>query len=384
MPADDRVEPRTPPDADGAIFRNGEGGYAFYRIPALLRAGTTILLAFAEGRMQRQDHGKVDIVMRRSFDHGATWSPISVIHAERKKTIGNPAPLYDAPETVLIFCRGNEEVLQMRSVDDGLSWSEPSLISWSRPPDWAWVATGPPASLRLRSGRWLVPCDGLMGSISIYKATRIFSFVLFSDDRGATWQQSELLEGGNECQAAEMLDNSVLLNMRSKDAVRLQSRSFDGGVTWSTPPKPAQPPVPDGNAQGSMIALGQSEMPAHSDDGAGSSHPVTLLATSIGLGRKVLTARASHDGGSSWQTHAVVEPMDAAYSALVDLGGGLVGCLYETKRERRRVNAGPQPSSPSPKAKRSAALEEIMRFTYINVSNLVVEHPNPTCSAPEQ
>jgi|EP00900_Chrysochromulina_parva_P007862 hypothetical protein len=62
---------QTHSDADGAIFREGEGGYAFYRIPALLRMGT-ILLAFAEGRMQRQDHGKVDIVLRRSLDDGTT------------------------------------------------------------------------------------------------------------------------------------------------------------------------------------------------------------------------------------------------------------------------------------------------------------------------
>jgi len=357
---------QTHSDADGAIFREGEGGYAFYRIPALLRMGT-ILLAFAEGRMQRQDHGKVDIVLRRSLDDGTTWSPISVVHSEPgHNTIGNPAPLYDAPETVLIFCRGNQEVLKMSSVDDGLTWSAPSLINWSRPPDWTWVATGPPASLRLSSGRWLVPCDGLIGDSSIWKATRFFSFVLLSDDRGMTWKQSNLIDGGNECQAVEMSDGTLLLNMRSTKTVRLQSRSTDGGETWSTPPQTAQRAVVDGNAQGSMIALDPTKLLAYGDIGT-----PALLATSTGIGRRVLTARTSQDGGLTWQTHEVVEPQDAAYSALVDLGGGRVGCLYETRRERRRVTAGSPPTESSPSPNRRVVMQDVLRFTYINVSDLI-------------
>ena len=38
------------------------------------------VLALAEGRMQKNDHGWVDIVLRRSFDGGETWSPTSVVH----------------------------------------------------------------------------------------------------------------------------------------------------------------------------------------------------------------------------------------------------------------------------------------------------------------
>ena len=35
----------------------------------------------------------------------------------------------------------------------------------------------------------------------------------------------------------------------------------------------------------------------------------------------------------------MIEKSDAAYSSLVDLGGGWVGCLYETKREREMPQA---------------------------------------------
>ena len=146
------------------VFQNGADGYPFFRIPSLLYISATLLLAFAEGRRQRQDHGQVDIVLKRSIDGGASWSALSVVHTETRATIGNPAPLYDDPEAVLIFCRDNKDVLLTRSIDGGVSWSVPLPIGWSRPPEWAWVATGPPASLVSRRGRWLVPCDGLSGS----------------------------------------------------------------------------------------------------------------------------------------------------------------------------------------------------------------------------
>ena len=355
-----------PLEEHAAVFRNDVGGYPFYRIPALLRVGTTLLLAFAEGRGQRSDHGRTDIVMRRSFDDGSTWSPMSVVHTELGHTIGNPAPLYDevGDAAVLIFCRDNEEVLETRSIDGGLSWSVPMPISWSRPPEWKWVATGPPASLVLRSGRWLVPCDGLTGDRRIYQATTVFSFVLVSDDRGETWRQSALLEGGNECQAAEFAGGEVLLNMRSRDNKRLQARSADGGATWSDA-KPAKRPVIDGNAQGSIIAL---HRPGSGGGGGGSSEaPSVLLATSTGPGRRVLTARSSSDGGQTWQTHAVVEPAEAAYSSLIDLGGGHVGCLYETKRESRRSADEREKAG----GKGRPRTEDVLRFARLNVSALL-------------
>ena len=143
-------------------------GYQFYRIPSLLRvtaAAGTWLLAFCEGRQQLTDHGKVDIVLKRSADDGATWSQLSVVHGEeRRATIGNPTPLFDpdASEVVLFFCRENSEILSTRSTDAGISWTLPRTIGWSRPPDWDWLAFCLPAALRLASGRYVLPCDGYL------------------------------------------------------------------------------------------------------------------------------------------------------------------------------------------------------------------------------
>ena len=194
-------------------------GYKFFRIPSLLRVAASAgvwLLAFCEGRQQMTDHGMVDIVLKKSLDDGATWSPLSVVHSEtgdgRHATIGNPTPLYDdeTSEIVLFFCRENAEIFSTRSSDAGSSWSVPKPIGWSRPPEWTWLATGPPAALILPTGRYVLPCDGYLGHPRFYQATSIFSFVLISDDRGATWRQGPLLEGGNECQAARLRNGTLL------------------------------------------------------------------------------------------------------------------------------------------------------------------------------
>ena len=321
------------------VFRNGDGDFPFIRIPALLRVNDTHLIAFAEGRGQRTDHGRVSIIMRSSADNGATWSPITVVHQEPDRTVGNPTPLFDDPEIVVFFCRGNKEVLETRSTDGGGSWSPPRLLSWVRPSTWAWVAVGPPSALVTSRGRWVLPGDGLIGSAQIYQAAEVFSFVLTSDDRGATWHQAPLLPGGNECQAAELGNGTLVLNMRSVEAVRLHSSSEDGGATW-TAPRRAAPPVTDGNCQGSMIALQPPPPPAR---GVPSAHaegpePPLLVATSVELGRRRLTARTSMDGGASWRVLSVVEPGTAGYSALADLGGGWAGCLYEIRKDEEVVS----------------------------------------------
>ena len=56
------------------LYTSGSGGYHTYRIPALVTTASGSLLAFCEGRRDGpDDHGKIDIVLRRSTDAGTAW-----------------------------------------------------------------------------------------------------------------------------------------------------------------------------------------------------------------------------------------------------------------------------------------------------------------------
>ena len=82
---------------ENPLFENGTKGYACYRIPAIIKDSNGDLLAFAEGRVNGcNDFGNVDIVMKRSSDHGRTWSELQIVANNKRLQVGNPAPVLDA------------------------------------------------------------------------------------------------------------------------------------------------------------------------------------------------------------------------------------------------------------------------------------------------
>ena len=159
------------------VFRSGEEGYHTFRIPALLATKKGTLLAFCEGRKNsRSDTGDIDLVLKRSGDHGRTWSRLQVVADHGPDTIGNPCPVQDRKTgTIWLPLTGNpghitqKEILagtgtrtmwMSRSDDDGATWRAPvEITSAVKDPSWTWCAAGPGNSIQLKRGRLLVPCD---------------------------------------------------------------------------------------------------------------------------------------------------------------------------------------------------------------------------------
>ncbi|HSU56221.1 MAG TPA: sialidase family protein, partial [Candidatus Dormibacteraeota bacterium] len=58
------------------VFVAGEDGYSCYRIPSLLTTKTGTLLAVADGRLTNcaDIPNPLDLVLKRSLDHGKTWT----------------------------------------------------------------------------------------------------------------------------------------------------------------------------------------------------------------------------------------------------------------------------------------------------------------------
>ena len=87
------------------VFRSGEGGYHTYRIPALITSRKGTLLAFCEGRRQsRGDSGDIDLLLKRSFDQGKTWTKTQVIADFDKHVTAQDHFLADARSDRKLCC----------------------------------------------------------------------------------------------------------------------------------------------------------------------------------------------------------------------------------------------------------------------------------------
>lgn len=65
-----------------AVFQKGENGVHTYRIPAITRTRSGVLLAFAEARHNSgSDTGDIDLVVKRSVDGGKTCGEMITIWA---------------------------------------------------------------------------------------------------------------------------------------------------------------------------------------------------------------------------------------------------------------------------------------------------------------
>lgn len=133
--------------------------------------------------------------------------------------------------------KDTRRVFVLQSTDDGLTWSKPrQLTDQVKKPDWTWYATGPGSGIQIEhgphQGRLVIPCDHIEA-----ETKRYFSHVIYSDDHGKTWQLggSTPRDKVNECEAVELTNGRLMLNMRNYDRAqraRQTALSDDGGLTW--------------------------------------------------------------------------------------------------------------------------------------------------------
>jgi sialidase-1 len=337
------------------IFVSGQGGYHTYRIPAIVCTQRGTLLAFCEGRKNNgSDTGDIDLLIRRSSDNGTTWADAEVVWDDGANTCGNPCPVVDRDTGVIWlpltwnsgqthereiapgFGTDSRRVFMTSSKDDGKTWAEPrEITSETKDKSWSWYATGPGAGIQIergpQRGRLIIPCDHKMPAEA---PADYFAHVIYSDDHGKTWQLGGSTPNGqeNECEVVELTDGRLMLNMRNYDrSVHARQIAFsgDGGLTWQdqrhdqTLIEPiCQASIrrfrwPQGNEPGMILF----------------SNPASPKS------RKNMTIRASLDDGKSWPFARQIHARGSAYSCLVVLPDGQVGCLYEADGYKRIVLA---------------------------------------------
>jgi hypothetical protein len=329
------------------VFVSGRDGYHTYRIPSVIRTRNDTLLAFCEGRKNdRRDSGNIDLLLKRSPDGGQTWSKSQIVWDDGANTCGNPCPVVDRRTgtiwLLLTWNHGQDKESQIkqntgldtrrvfvtRSNDDGVTWAEPREISeTTKRLHWRWYATGPGVGIQLTRGPWrgrlIVPCDHSL--VTPADPTGYNSHVIYSDDHGQTWQVGGIIRPAvNECQVVELTDGTLLMNMRNYDrsqTTRAIATSTDAGLTWSEVRH--DPALVEPICQASFLRYTQQpddhcnrllfSNPAHDERGR----------------RRDMTVRLSYDEGGTWPVRRLLWPGPAAYSCLVVLSDGDVGCLFE-------------------------------------------------------
>ncbi|MCX6624773.1 MAG: sialidase family protein, partial [Acidobacteria bacterium] len=308
----------------------GDDGYHTFRIPALIATKKGTLLAFCEGRKGGAgDSGDIDIVMKRSNDEGKTWSALKVVADHGSDTIGNPAPVLDRKSGIIWLlltgnpgatseaeimttgARGTRTVWVTSSKDDGKNWAPlQEITSAVKRPDWMWYATGPANAIQMHDGRLVIPANH-----SVKGSNDTYSHVIYSDNRGVTWQiGGSLPRKTDECAVVQLEDHSLLLNMRNNQGAhrRAIARSHEGGEVWEH--FGFDDALVDPTCQASMTTAGDTVFFANPAD------PDKRIR---------MTVRASHNGGKTWPESKVIWEGPSAYSSMVAMRGEAIGLLYE-------------------------------------------------------
>jgi len=344
------AEPKPPAPAENEtlrhIFKSGDGGYSCFRIPALIKTKTGILLAFAEARKDNcSDEGNIDLVVKRSLDNGRTWSAMATVWNDGNNTCGNPAPVVDQNtgkiHLLMTWNLGTDDistinngtstdtrrVYKTSSTDEGVTWAPVQEITSSvKNPNWGWYATGPCHGMQISggpaAGRLVIPCD----YIERGSGRKGYSHVIYSDDAGTTWKiggiSPTIALNPNESTVAELSDNRLMLNMRvsNNGNLRMKSTSSNGGLTWTTPVNAVG--LVDPVCQGSLI-----------NTAPGSQHAL-YFSNPAATSRTNMTIKQSVDNGETWPKAYSVFKGPSGYSDLVILSADSIGILHEGGLQR--------------------------------------------------
>jgi len=355
------------------LFTSGQGGYAQYRIPALIVTAQGSLLATCEARSRREsDWSQTDLLFRRSDDQGKTWSaPAKLVSAPadlarnpvaltqkvgrpEERTLHNPVLISGRDGTLhLIFGAEYNRAFYSRSRDDGRTFDPPREITsafetFRKEYDWKVIATGPGHGLQLSAGRpdrtnslagrlvvpvWLSTGTGGHGHRPSAIAT------IFSDDQGATWKPGALIANDpeplvnpSEATLAELGDGQVMLNIRSESPAHRRAVAFspDGATGWTqaTFVEALFEPI----CEASLLRV-----PGNPREGAATllfanpdSQPTETNSTASATARRNLTLKLSADDGRTWPVQRVLDPGPSGYSDLAASPDGPLWCLYES------------------------------------------------------
>ena len=314
-------------DGQTTLWKNGDGGVAVYRIPALCTAPNGDLVAVCDAR---KNHGgdlntsqPINISCRRSSDGGATWSePVDTWTwkwSEDEHWAGSDPSLVVDSEAKKIFLFYNVWESKNRhgvfmfyvqeSSDNGKTWSKPRDISKDIAFD-GWPFGRKDGFIFISSGSGIQAKDGtlLHTLVHVNDGNALFG----SSDHGKTWKAfGKPVKCGDECKVVELSDGSWMINSRWRGGGRQIHVTKDRGATWESRYDQG---LADPQCNAQIMRYGK----------------VLLFSNCNSPSRRAnLYVRASLDDGATWGEGVCVEPEGAAYSDMAVLPNGDIGVLFE-------------------------------------------------------
>ncbi len=281
----------------------------YSREPVLRRMGDDSLVCLHYTGGPREPHNENIVVITRSFDDGATWSPGEVLFRHPCRGAWATEIFMGGPRPMAFVGLLNAEChyLELRtsisySDDHGRSWTEPAAVP------------GLPAGFSVRRGRvlsdgtWLLPIywqeqcaawnwrSNGAGDHHSDPAWQFRCGVLRSTDRGQAFSLHGFIRREGhlwEPDVVELAPGRLMMLMRAEGDNRLyRSDSADAGLTWS----PAvRTDIPSANAKLTMFQIDGATVLFHNP-----------AETTGWLRRRTLEAWITRDGGRTWPIRKVL------------------------------------------------------------------------------
>ncbi len=361
-----KIKPATISDGGsrmGLALRNHmDDGVHTYRIPGLATTKKGTLLAVYDIRYNnsRDLQEDINVGLSRSTDGGATWEPMKNImdmktwggKPRKENGIGDPTILVDENSGTIwvagLWAHGHPgkatwvgsepgltpektgQFMLVKSTDDGVTWSEPiNITDQIKKEEWYLMLQGPGKGITMKNGTLVFPAQ-FKDKDQVPHAT-----IVYSKDGGKSWKiGTGARSHTTEAQVVELLDGSLMLNMRDdrgRDKVsgsRAVSITKDLGATW-------QEHATNRNTLDEPVCMASIDR-FYFKKKDGTTVPLLVFSNPDSkTTRNNITIKISKDDGMNWpkEYNVLLDKGTAAgYTCLTQIDDYTVGIVYESSK----------------------------------------------------
>jgi len=257
------------------------------------------------------------LFLARRLKGSRQWTPPEVVVSNPGQPPGNAVVFRDGIDRLwIVWGRMESE----RPIRRGAGWGECRLMyrisedhgmTWSadRELEDTYGSLPRNAPVTLSDGTLCLPLTGRPGG-------RHGSYLLMTNDHGATWRPGALIPGASQPTLIERDDGSLFVMMRHRPNI-MQSISGDRGATWS-PPHKSELRNPDAGIAMRRLANGH----------------VVMVFNNSTVARSPLSIARSTDQGETWEKALDIEsnPGEYSYPCVIQTPDGLIHVTYTFRR----------------------------------------------------